>query len=850
MATISDVLQRAQADTPDVPPMTEEQLAQVAAMAEAQAGEVYDADSIKVLKGLEAVRKRPGMYIGDTDDGSGLHHMVYEVVDNSVDEALAGFCTRIEVTLHLDGSLSVQDNGRGIPVGKHEDGRSAAEVALTELHAGGKFDQNSYKVSGGLHGVGVSVVNALSEWLKLRVDREGFAWHADFVRGATQGDGVKQGEPSNRNGTLVHFKPDTDVFSMTEFNYETLAHRFREMAFLNRGLIIRVEDQREGRADEFVSPGGLVEFAKFLNKNKVVTHDMPIHIGAKKSLDDGRPFELEIAMQWNDGYTEQAVCFTNNIRNRDGGTHLTGFRMAMTRVVNDYATKEGLLKKQPEPLSGDDIREGLTVVIAVKIADPKFSSQTKDKLVSSEVTPIVQSVVGDKLAEYLQEHPVEAKKVIGKAIDAARARDAARKARDMVRRKGVLEGSGLPGKLADCQERDPAKCELFLVEGESAGGTAKSGRERKFQAILPLRGKILNVERARYDRMLSSQEIVTLITALGCGIGEDKNLDKLRYHRVIIMTDADVDGLHIRTLLLTFFYRQFPELIERGHLYIAQPPLYKAKRGKKETYLLDDTAKDQYLIGAGTEDVVVHGLTGPVMGAELQRLVRKVTEFRSTMHRLTKRVGSSADERVVAALVKAAHLTSEMLAAGDVDETKQLIGEWLALNYPSMGHPQFWYKAAFTDDAGKQHGARLQVKTRLAGVTRTTDVTDRLLGGADYKLLKQRSAEVLGMLGEGPFKVSRGETDHEAADFEAILDRIFEFGSKGVTLNRFKGLGEMNAEQLWETTLDLNRRTILLVRVEDAVEADAAFTVLMGDAVEPRRDFIISRALDVRNLDV
>ena len=841
MANIADVLDRAKLDTIEVPDLTELQV---------DINQEYDAESIKVLKGLEAVRKRPGMYIGDTDDGSGLHHMVYEVVDNSVDEALGGFCNKIDVVIHLDGSLSVQDNGRGIPVGKHEDGRSAAEVALTELHAGGKFDQNSYKVSGGLHGVGVSVVNALSEWLKLRVEREGYAWHADFVRGATQGEGVVRAGPSTKTGTFVHFKPDPEVFTMTEYSYEILAARFREMAFLNRGLTIRVEDQREGRSDEFVSPGGLVEFTRFLNKNKTATHEHPIHIGQKRTLDDGRPFEVEVALQWNDGYTEQAVCFTNNIRNRDGGTHLTGFRMAMTRVVNDYAEKEGLNKKQKEPLSGEDIREGLTVVIAVRIADPKFSSQTKDKLVSSEVAPIVQAAVGEKLAEYLQEHPTEAKKIIGKSIDAARAREAARKAREMVRRKGALEGSSLPGKLADCQERDPSKCELFLVEGESAGGSAKMGRERSFQAILPLRGKILNVERARYDRMLSSQEIVTLITAMGCGVGEDMNLDKLRYHRIIIMTDADVDGLHIRTLLLTFFYRQYPELIARGYLFIAQPPLYKAKRGKKEQYLLDDTAREQYLIRAGTDDVKVHGVLGEVQGDELQRLVRKLTEYRATLHRLSKRVGANADERVVAGLVKAAFLTTELLEAGEVEESIQQIGEWLQLHHPAMGHPQFKWHPAQDPEGSKHVAARLVVKSRLAGVTRTTEISDRILGGADYKLLKQRAAEIEAMLGMGPYTLTRDTDDHAAVDFEAILDRIFEFGSKGVQLQRFKGLGEMNAEQLWETTLDVNRRTILLVRVEDAVAADATFTVLMGDAVEPRRDFIVSRALDVRNLDI
>jgi DNA gyrase subunit B len=849
MANIQDVLDRAKADTPEVSDLTAAQISAIEMAELAQSQGEYSAESIKVLKGLEAVRKRPGMYIGDTDDGSGLHHMVYEVVDNSVDEALAGFCNRIEVKLHLDGSVSVQDNGRGIPVGKHEDGRSAAEVALTELHAGGKFDQNSYKVSGGLHGVGVSVVNALSEWVQLRIDREGYVWNAEFRKGATQGEGVMRGEASAKTGTQVHFKPDPDVFSMTDFSYEILAARFREMAFLNRNLTIFIEDERDGRADEFVSPGGLTEFVKFLNKNKSAVHDTPIHVHAKRVFDDGRPFEVEVALQWNDSYAEQAVCFTNNIRNRDGGTHLTGFRMAMTRVVNDYAEKEGLNKKQKEPLSGDDIREGLTVVIAVKIADPKFSSQTKDKLVSSEVTPVVQAAVGEKLAEYLAEHPTDAKKVINKAIDAARARDAARKARDMVRRKGALEGSSLPGKLADCQERDPSKCEVFIVEGESAGGSAKTGRERKYQAILPLRGKILNVERARYDRMLSSAEIVVLITALGCGIGEDKNLDKLRYHRIIIMTDADVDGLHIRTLLLTFFYRQYPEIIERGHLYIAQPPLYKAKRGKKEQYLLDDAARENYLIRAGIDSVKLMGLLGSIEGEELQKLVRKITEFRSILHRLGKRLGSNIDERVVAAVVKAAHLDHQQIEDGDIDEAIQSIGEWLQLHHPSMGHPQFKHLAPRERD-GRHEPATLEIKSRLAGVTRTTRINDRMLGGSDYVLLKKRIAEIESVLGQGPYQVIRDSHEHEAIDFEAILDRVFEFGSKGVQLQRFKGLGEMNPEQLWETTMDTTKRTMLKVEVTDAVEADATFTVLMGDAVEPRRDFIVSRALDVRNLDV
>jgi DNA gyrase subunit B len=842
---------------------------QILERADAPVQDDYGADAIKVLKGLEAVRKRPGMYIGDTDDGSGLHHMVYEVVDNSVDEALAGYCKNIEIVLHLDGSVSVQDDGRGIPVGDHGDGRSAAEVALTELHAGGKFDQNSYKVSGGLHGVGVSVVNALSEWLKLTVQREGFTWELTFERGATQGS-IQKGEPSSQTGTRVQFKPDTDVFSMVDFSFDLLSARFREMAYLNRGLRIAVRDEREDKVAEFHFEGGISSFAKYLNKNKTVLHDEPVYLTHRRSLDDGRPFELEVSMQWNDAYAEQAVCFTNNIRNRDGGTHLTGFRTALTRAVNDYSAKEGLDKKAKEALSGEDIREGLTVVISVKIADPKFSSQTKDKLVSSEVAPIVQSVVGDKLAEWLVEHPSESKRVIGKAIDAARAREAARKARDMVRRKGALEGSSLPGKLADCQERDPAKCELYIVEGESAGGSAKGGRDRAFQAILPLRGKILNVERARFDRMLSSQEIIVLITALGCGIGEEKTIDKLRYHRVIIMTDADVDGLHIRTLLLTFFYRQFPELIERGHLYIAQPPLYRAKRGKKELYLLDDAAKDSWLIQAGTEDVVVEGIGAgsnqrALQGEVLQKLVRKIVEFRSTMHRLVKRMGVQTDERVVAAFLKACKLYGDSVHDRDkLNEAVQLAMEWLGAHFPAMGHPdphveEVKEEAHAPADAGRTTGPiptpgkpqfRIVVKSRLAGTARHTVIDRRTVSGADFRLLGQRIGEVEAALGAGPYVLVKDGERQQVDDFEAILDQVLEFGMKGVTLNRFKGLGEMNPEQLWETTMDVSRRVLLQVKVEDAVEADGIFTVLMGDEVEPRRDFITQNALNVRNLDL
>ncbi len=850
MANINQILDRANADLLDA-----DQLAAV---------DDYSSDSIKVLKGLEAVRKRPGMYIGDTDDGSGLHHMVYEVVDNSVDEALAGFCTHIEVVLHLDGSCSVQDNGRGIPVGDHGDGRSAAEVALTELHAGGKFDQNSYKVSGGLHGVGVSVVNALSEWLDLTIERDGYEWHIRFERGFTQlqadGARIRRGAPSQRNGTRVHFKPDPEIYTMLDFNFDTLTARFREMAYLNRSLAISVKDERDEREAMFKFDGGLASFVQFLNKNKTVLHDPPITMMSKKWIEESKKMvEVEVSLQWNDSYNEQAVCFTNNIRNRDGGAHLTGFKAALTRVVNDYAEKEGLLKKVKEPVSGDDIREGLVVIISVKLPDPKFSSQTKDKLVSSEVTPVVQSVVSEKLAEYLQEHPNEAKKLIGKAIDAARARDAARRAREMVRRKGVLESSTLPGKLADCQERDPAKCELFIVEGESAGGSAKSGRERAYQAILPLRGKILNVERARFDRMLASQEIIVLITAMGMSIGEDKNIDKVRYHRIIIMTDADVDGLHIRTLLLTFFFRQYPELIERGYLYIAQPPLYRAKRGKKEQYLLDDGAKDTYLIEAGTEEVTVGGAKATIQGIELQKLVRKIVEFRNIMHRLGKRMGGATDERVVSGFVKASYLTMETLLDRDkLDEAVAEVGDWLHIHEPAMGIPKFHVQEATTAGEGADAQAlppSIHVKTRHAGVTRTTVIGARMIGGSDYKLLKSRIADVIAALGAGPYTVSRGgekggAESFEVEDFEEILDKILDFGSKGVQLNRFKGLGEMNPEQLWETTMDKTKRTILQVKVEDAVAADSVFNVLMGDAVEPRRDFITANALNVRNLDL
>ncbi|MEY3013707.1 MAG: topoisomerase (ATP-hydrolyzing) subunit [Pseudomonadota bacterium] len=828
MAEIQDILERAEADE-------------------------YGSESIKVLKGLEAVRKRPGMYIGDTDDGSGLHHMVFEVVDNSVDEALAGFCTIIDVVLHLDGSCSVQDDGRGIPVGFQEDGRSAAEVALTELHAGGKFDQNSYKVSGGLHGVGVSVVNALSEWLALDIAREGHRWHLDFDHGVTQGQ-LQQREATQDTGTRVHFKPDPDIFSMTELSYDTLGARFREMAYLNRGLRIRLTDERSEKSEEFYFEGGISSFAQWLNKNRSVLHETPIYLTDIRDVAEGRTLEVEIAAQWNDSYNEQVVCFTNNIRNRDGGTHLTGFRTAMTRIINDYATAEGLLKKFKGSLSGDDIREGLTAVISVKLPDPKFSSQTKDKLVSSEVTPVVAQIVADRLSSWLVENPNEARRIIGKAVDSARARDAARKARDMVRRKGALETSSLPGKLADCQERDPSKCELFIVEGESAGGSAKGGRERRYQAILPLRGKILNVERARFDRMLNSEEIAVLITALGTGIGpESYDIDKLRYHRIIIMTDADVDGLHIRTLLLTFFFRQFPEIIERGYLYIAQPPLYRAKKGKSERYLLDDRAREAYLIDAGIDGVQIAGPGGAsVQGEDLERLLRRVIEFRRVTDRLGRRLGVATDDRVVAAFVKGTDLDrSDLDSPERCEAAVERARAWLKLHHPSMLAPRFFVEEVTAEHHPEQHGRyRVRVESRTSGVEKVTVIGGRMVQGADFALLRRRIEEIRTAIGDAPHVLSRGNDTTEIQDFEEILDHVFNLGMKGVALNRFKGLGEMNPEQLWETTMDPDKRTILQVRVDDAVRADEIFSVLMGDEVEPRREFITDNALNVRNLDL
>ena len=819
----------------------------------AEGGDEYNVDSIKVLKGLEAVRKRPGMYIGDTDDGSGLHHMVFEVVDNSVDEALAGICDTITVTLHLDGSCTVVDNGRGIPVGDHEDGRSAAEVVLTELHAGGKFDQNSYKVSGGLHGVGVSVVNALSEWLHLEVRRDGWLWRLEFDHGQVTGPIRKLGEAEG-TGTVVHFKPDTDIFSMTEFSFDSLSSRLREMAYLNRGLRIELRDERDERESIFHFEGGIASFVQYLSKGRTALHPNPIYLSAGRDIGEDRRIDVELALQWTDAYSEQVVCFTNNIRNRDGGTHLTGFRLAVTRIVNEYADKEGMLKKFKGTLSGDDIREGIVAVISVKLPAPKLSSQTKDNLVSSEVTPLVSSVVAEHLGDYLVENPDDARRIVGKAVDSARARDAARKARDLVRRKGALESLSLPGKLADCQERNPENCEIFIVEGESAGGSAKGGRERKYQAILPLRGKILNVERARFDRMLNSDEIMVLITALGTGIGpESFDIDKLRYHRVIIMTDADVDGLHIRTLLLTFFYRQFPEIIDRGYLYIAQPPLYRAKKGRKEKYLLDDEAREAYLIDAGTEKVTVAGRDGQeVSGEDLKRLLRRIIEFQRVLSRMSARLGPAPDERIVRAFVKGAALSAEMLddpaalngAVGDA-------GEWMARRHPAAVQPRMEVEALEEDAARPGQGKyRINVQSRISGVDRRTLIGGRMVLGADHRLLRQRIDDIAGLVGQAPYVVSRGDQVEEIEDFEDLLELILGYGMRGVQLNRFKGLGEMNPEQLWETTMDPDKRTILQVRVESGQNANEIFSVLMGDQVEPRREFITANALQVRNLDL
>jgi len=804
-----------------------------------RASKEYNEESIQVLKGLAAVRMRPGMYIGDTDDGSGLHHMVYEVVDNSVDEALAGFCNRIDVQVHFDDSVTVEDNGRGIPVGEHPtEKRPTAEIVMTVLHAGGKFDHSNYKVSGGLHGVGVSVVNALSEWLKLEIKRDGKVYHQEYQRGDPV-TGLEEIGVSEKSGTKITFKPDKMVFKgISEFSFEVLSQRLRELGYLNRGLTITLEDERSGKSHAFEFAGGLAQFAADLNATKVAIHDKPILVEGEQ---DGTM--VEIALQWNDSYQDLIFCFTNNIKNKDGGTHLTGFRAALTRTVNAYAQAAGLLKDLKNGLGGDDITEGLTAVVSVKHPDPKFSNQPKDKLVSSEVKGIVERIVNERLGRYLEEHPREAKLVIEKAVLAARARDAARKARELVQRKGALDVSSLPGKLADCQERDPALSELYIVEGDSAGGSAKQGRNRKDQAILPLRGKILNVEKARLDKMLSSQEIVTLITALGCGVEKEKEIDKIRYHRVIVMTDADVDGSHIRTLLLTFFYRHFPEIVERGYLYIAQPPLYRVKKGKREIYLKNEQALEEFLLESATENLVLRPSSGAaaVGGEKLRQLARQAGRYR----RLLRAVDRRFDARLVDAIIKAARLSK-----ADLKEPKLLAKALARLEeYFEAYAPELKDVVLRLAPDSEHGGYKIEAPVRPAGIRRATVIDYPFLDSPEFADLSALHGE-LSILGKAPYRLEAGSDGVEFDRVEDLAERISEVGKKGLQIQRYKGLGEMNPEQLWETTLDPGRRTLLQVRVEDGFEADRLFSTLMGDLVEPRREFIAENALNVRNLDV
>jgi DNA gyrase subunit B len=829
---------------------------------QAGATEGYGEGSIQILEGLEAVRKRPGMYIGDTSDGTGLHHLVFEVVDNSIDEALAGHCDDIVVTIHTDNSLSVTDNGRGIPTGvkmddKHEPKRSAAEIALTELHAGGKFNQNSYKVSGGLHGVGVSCVNALSKWLRLVVRRDGKVHQIEFAKGFVQNriiekvDGVevspmKVTGTTDKRGTEVHFLPDTEIFQQNnDFHYEILAKRLRELSFLN----------------DFSGAGGVMGFVQFINANKKVLHPNAFHAMGERPADSyggipGTSIGVEVAMQWNDGFNESVLCFTNNIPQRDGGTHLTGLRAAMTRVISKYIEVNEIAKKQKVEVSGDDMREGLCCVLSVKVPEPKFSSQTKDKLVSSEVRAPVEDIVAKALTDFLEERPNDAKIICGKIVEAARAREAARKAREMTRRKGVLDGMGLPGKLADCQEKDPAMCEIYIVEGDSAGGSAKQGRDRKFQAILPLRGKILNVEKARYEKLLSSNEIITLITALGTGIGkagedsgksnsDDFNPDKLRYHRIIIMTDADVDGAHIRTLLLTFFYRQMPELVERGHIYIAQPPLYKVKNGKEELYLKDAGALDGYLLRVAMNHAAVHtgGSTPQVLtGETLETLARKHQVAESVIARLSNFMDAEALRAIADGVALNLDTLEDATACAPALQAK--LRELNTTGVPA--------------EVAAEHDVRtdkpiLRISRRHHGNIKSSLLTQDFVHGADYAALAEAADTFRGLLAEGA-KVTRGEGDKQkeekVADFRQAMQWLIGEAERTTARQRYKGLGEMNPEQLWETTMDPTVRRLLRVQIDDAIEADRVFTMLMGDEVEPRRDFIESNALRAGNIDV
>jgi len=813
----------------------------------------YTADSIKVLEGLEAVRKRPGMYIGDPNDGSGLHQLVYEAVDNAIDEALAGYCDRVIVTLHLDGSASVEDNGRGIPVDLHpSEGRSAAEVIMTVLHAGGKFDANSYKVSGGLHGVGISCVNALSEWLRLEIHRDGGVFRQQYHIGHPDQPLARDGD-SRRRGSRVHFMPDRTIFQEnSEFSFDILTARLRELSFLNSGVGITIVDERgEGKRQDFKYEGGISAFVEHLNRNKAAVHQPPIYLSVERDN-----IVVDIAMQWNDSYLENVLLFTNNIRNRDGGTHLAGFRDALTRTVNNYATEQNLLKGLKTTLSGEDIREGITAIVSVKVPDPKFSSQTKDKLVSSEVKPVVTAALSDYLSDWLTEHPSESRAIIEKAIGAARARDAARKARELVRRKGALDSASLPGKLADCQEKDPAKAEIFIVEGDSAGGSAKQGRHRATQAILPLRGKILNVEKARLDKMLSSEAIAMLITALGTGIGDDDfEVAKLRYHKIIIMTDADVDGSHIRTLLLTFFYRQMRELVDRGHLYIAQPPLFRAKKGKSASYLKNEHALDEYLIQGASRSARLRTGEEVFEGTHLAGIMEKLIHFYEELALVQRR----GDARVVEAVAAVSPIDPErFLDEPSVQRLAEGLEAWVSAFYPDEIAVRFRVERGPSRvlEAATEEEAETRVPTwrvvaasRLEGSERRTVVDADLLESPHFQAVLQTRTQ-LDALGPGPYVLLEADRETPFTGLRPLLDALRALGRKGVDVQRYKGLGEMNPEQLWETTMDPETRTLLRVRVDSAEGADDIFTVLMGDAVEPRRAFIEENALNVKNLDV